>query len=89
MNYHRFESFYRSQWKQLAFVSERMLCIHVCQILFSVVPIHRTVRYKNESRSDDNSLSRKNQKCALVTQVSSNFSVMLCIVFQDISIMKK
>ena len=47
--HHNFETSYRTQWKQLVFVNERVSCIHVWQIPFSVVPIYRTVHQKNES----------------------------------------
>ena len=63
-------------------VNERVSCIHVWRIPFSVVPIYRTVNHKIKSCSDGSSLVRKNLKCSFVkcTRVISNFSLMFSIL---------
>ena len=46
---------------ELVSIYERVSCIHVWRIPFSVEPIHRFVHHKNESWRDGNSLYRKSQ----------------------------
>ena len=80
-NDHHLASSYRTQWKQLVLICERVSCINVWRTPFSVTPIHRTVHHKNVSWTDDNTLSRKVQMCSCVkcTRVSGNFSLKLSI----------
>ena len=80
-NNHPLANFHRTQWKHVVFISEGVSCIHVWRTPLSVVPIYRTVHYKNESWTDGHSLSRKIQMCSCVkcTRVSGNFSLMLSI----------
>ena len=82
-NHHHLASSHRTHWKHLVFITERVSCIQVWRTPFSIVPIHRTVRHKNESWTDGNSLSREIQMCSCVTckctRVCGYFSLMLSI----------
>ena len=80
-NHHHLASSHWTRWKHLAFIIERVSCIHVWRTPFSVVPT------KHESWTDGNSLSRKIQMCFCVkcTQVSGNFSLMLIDIPNEIS----